>query len=98
MADLDTATARENFEVKVTGEDRESLLVNWLNELIYVFDSKKILLSSFKINKISDTGLEAVVAGEKLDPKKHQGLRPIKAATYNQLRIEADKATIVFDV
>lgn len=98
MIDLDKAAANERFEIKVTGEDRESLLINWLNELIYVLDGKKVLLSDFKIKNISETALTAVVAGEKLDTKKHQGLRPIKAATYNQLRIEADKATIVFDV
>jgi len=44
MADLARAEEKETFKVKVAGDDPESLLVNWLNELIFYEDSKKILL------------------------------------------------------
>lgn len=98
MADLNRVESKESFNVKVEGDDPESLLINWLNELIFYEDSKKILLKDFNIKKITDSRLEAEVAGEKIDMNKHFIYRPIKAATYNQLQIEQNQAKIVFDV
>lgn len=98
MAELDAVDKKIPVQVKVTGEDLESLLINWLNELIFDEDAKKLLLKEFDIKKLSPTALEAVVWGEKIDPSRHLLYRPIKAATYNQLQIKENQATIVFDV
>ncbi len=98
MADLDRVENKLSFKVAVKGDDFDSLLVNWLNELIFMEDSKKILLKAFKIEKISAIRLEAKVQGEKIDLKQHSIYRPIKAATYNQLQIRSDRAKIIFDV
>jgi len=98
MADLDGVEDKLSFKVTVKGDDFESLLVNWLNELIFHEDSKKVLLKDFKIEKIMNNRLEAEVSGEKIDLKRHSIYRPIKAATYNQLQIELDRAKIIFDV
>lgn len=98
MAELGAVEKKVSLEVKVSGEDLESLLINWLNELIFDEDAKKLLLREFEIKKISDTALEAVVWGEKIDLSRHLFYRPIKAATYNQLQIKQNQATIIFDV
>jgi SHS2 domain-containing protein len=98
MADLSRVKNRACFEIKVTGDDIESLLINWLNELIFFEDTKKVLMKDFKIKKLTETRLEATVSGEEIDPDKHLLYRPIKAATYNQLQISNDRAKIVFDV
>ena len=98
MADLNRVESKESLKVKVEGDDPESLLINWLNELIFYEDSKKILLKYFNIKKLTGTMLEAEVSGEKIDMNKHFIYRPIKAATYNQLQIEQNQAKIVFDV
>ncbi len=98
MADLDRVESNKTFEISVEGDDLESLLINWLNELIFYEDSKKILLKDFKVKKMTDTRLEAEAAGEKIDMQKHFVYRPIKAATYNQLQIERNQAKIIFDV
>ncbi len=98
MADLNRVETKTSFNIRIEGDDPESLLINWLNELIFYEDSKKIMLKEFKINKLTDTQLEAKVSGEKIDTDKHFIYRPIKAATYNQLQISKDRARIVFDV
>ena len=98
IADLNRVETKRSFKVAVQGDDFESLLVNWLNELIFHEDSKKILLKGFKIEKITATRLEAEVSGEKIDLERHFIYRPIKAATYNQLQIKKDQAKIIFDV
>jgi SHS2 domain-containing protein len=98
MAELKDISPKERLEIKVKAEDPESLLVNWLNELIFNEDAKKMLFKEFKIKKLSDTELVATVSGEKINPDLHLLYRPIKAATYNQLQISKDQARIVFDV
>ncbi|MBU1027208.1 MAG: archease [Candidatus Margulisbacteria bacterium] len=98
MADLSNIETKESFTIKISGEDQGSLLVNWLNELIFYEDSKKVLLAKFNITKLTDKKLEAKVSGEKINPDKHSIYRPIKAATYNQLQIGPDQAKIIFDV
>jgi SHS2 domain-containing protein len=98
MADLSRIENKETFKIKISGDNLDSLLINWLNELIFYEDSKKTLFKDFKIKKLTDTRLEATVSGEKIDRNKHLIYRPIKAATYNQLQIAKDQARIIFDV
>jgi len=98
MADLKRVQAKEKLAVKVKGNDLDSLLVNWLNELIFHQDSKKLLFKDFKIKKMTGRQLEAEVWGEPIDQDRHFIYRPIKAATYNQLQIGENQAKIIFDV
>ncbi len=98
MAELSDVSTNETLTVKVTGDDADELLVNWLNELIFIEDSKKLLLKEFKIEKLTDRSLTAQVSGEKIKNGLHELHRPIKAATYNQLEINNSKARVVFDV
>ena len=88
--------------IRVTAPDREALLVNWLNELIYLFEAKGILFHRFEITDITDTELKATAYGEKINLAKHELKTQVKAATYHQLKIERNeagwKALVIFDV
>lgn len=98
MANLDKVVPKQKLEIKIKGEDPENLLINWLNELIFNEDARKMLFKEFKVKKLTDKSLEAEVAGEKIDLNVHDLHRPIKAATYNQLQLGADQVKIIFDV
>lgn len=98
IADLETVDPIETFPVKVSGDDLDSLLINWLNELLFYEESKDIIFKAFNIKKINGCQLEAEASGEKIDLDKHSIYRSIKAATYNQLQIDKNQAKIVFDV
>lgn len=98
MADLDKVSPKMKLEIKVEAQDQESLLISWLNELIFNEDAHKMLFKEFKIKKLTETQLEAEVSGEKIDLNIHDLYRPIKAATYNQLHIGPNEAKIIFDV
>ena len=98
IGDLSNVEGKEHFLIKIEGDDQEALLVNWLNELLFYYDTKSVLLKAFKIKKLSNKQLEAEVKGEKIDLDKHTVYKSVKAATYNQLQISKNKATIVFDV
>ncbi len=102
MTDLKKVERRMSFEINLTAPDKETLLVNWLSELIYLQDSRKVLLNEFQIAKIDEFSLTATAWGEKIDPGRHLLARPVKAATYNQLMLKEEKgiwtARVVLDV
>lgn len=88
-------TPTEEVRVKVTATDLEELLVHWLNELLYLYDTEGLLFSRFRVHIFlgEKTGppsfkLEAQVFGEKADPAKHTRMREVKAATYHGLQLQ----------
>ncbi len=98
MAQLGDVEIKDSFEVEVKGDDREELFINWLNELIFIEDTKHVLLKEFEIIKLSDKELKAHVIGEHIKENLHELHRPVKAATYNQLELKEKKAKVIFDV
>lgn len=98
MADLETVTPNQKFDVQVEAGDRDELMVNWLNELLFIEETKKMLCKDFKIKKLTDKQLEAQVGGETIDAARHTLYGGLKAATFNQLQISDKQAKIIFDV
>jgi SHS2 domain-containing protein len=98
MADLNTVKPDQTINVKVKASDAEELLVGWLNELLFIEETKKLLCKEFKITRLSDKELEAQALGETIKPDRHTLYHGLKAATYNQLQIGKNQAKIVFDV
>jgi SHS2 domain-containing protein len=88
IVDLETIQTGLSRHVKVDGSDCEDLLVAWLNELIFLFDTQQVLFSRFEIQTISDTHLQALCQGEKVDPQRHEIKIGIKSATYHMLKVE----------
>lgn len=84
-------------EIRSTGRDRETLLVNWLNEILYLQDVHNETYERCELSEVSGTELRAQLFGVLGSAR-----RPIKAVTFHNLRIEATEnglqATLVFDV
>jgi SHS2 domain-containing protein len=78
---------REKIEVHLEGTDREYLLFDWLNELLYRFDTRHLVCCKFEV-RMTDTGLDAVAWGESLDPERHGLGHEVKAITYHGLKVE----------
>ena len=96
-------TAREVF---LKSPDLEFLLVDWLSELLYLFEVDEIVFRKFQVKEIRDEGSEYTItaraSGEKFYPESHPFETEIKAVTYNQLEIEKTanswKAQVVVDI
>ena len=90
--------------VDISAPDRETLLVEWLNELIYFFDAEQILFKRFDIDLFSENRLKACCYGEKVDKSRHQLIRGIKSTTYHMLKIELPSSNegwrlqVLFDI
>jgi SHS2 domain-containing protein len=91
-----------HLDLEVSSEDIDSLLVEWLNELIYLFDVKHVLFNHFDIKSLTHNGLTATCYGEDFDPMKHKIKVGVKAATYHMLELDRSddgfKAQVILDV
>lgn len=102
ICDPATVAETEEFEIEVEAEDRETLLVEWLNELLYIYDSRRVLLRRFEVIELEETRLRGVAYGEPLDLDRHSLAADIKAVTYYMLKVEETPdgwvAEVIFDV
>lgn len=90
--------ATVEHELRVEGVDRESLLVNWLNELLYLAQKQCATYEAFDVFEIGDTLLRARVSGR----PEGNAHRYIKAVTFHNLGVKQTpagwEATVVVDV
>jgi SHS2 domain-containing protein len=82
------ALPKEERTVEITAGESGELLVNWLNEILFLFDSRGFLPAEFIIEQATENRIRARIIGEPFDPERHPVDREIKAATYHQLKLE----------
>ena len=88
-------------DIELTSSDRESLLVEWLNELIYLFDTENIIFKRFDVTVFDGIRLQARGYGEKVDTSRHRLKTGVKAATYHMLRVDKNngyQVQVIFDI
>ena len=100
IANLSTVKETESRSLEIKEDDRESLLFEWLNSLIYFFDVEMILFKRFDIIELEDNHLKAICYGEKYDPSRHQLKTGVKSATYHMLKVDEEKnqVQVIFDI
>ncbi|MDH3719461.1 MAG: archease [Planctomycetota bacterium] len=87
VANLDEVRAVQSRAFQIDGDDYEYLLFDWLTELLYTFETEKLLLSQFEV-KVTAGGLNAVCRGETMDIQRHEMDHEVKAVTYHQLKVQ----------
>ena len=101
ITELDDVAEILHRDIELVAPDEESLLVGWLNELIYLFDTENIVFKRFDVTKLSNTQLKAISYGEKVDSTKHRLKTGVKAATYHMLKVDKGdgcKVQVLFDI
>ena len=92
----------EEYTISMTAPDTEQLLVNWLSELNFLFQTEQFLLSDIPEIEIENLSLKARICGEKINSGVHDIEVEIKAVTYHKLYIKKEdnnwKARIIFDI
>ena len=82
-----------NYGINVEGNDLEQLLCSFLEEILYLLDTKEFLLSAVKNLKIERKegkySLKAVFWGDK-NKKTYELFGNVKAITYNEMEINRD--------
>jgi SHS2 domain-containing protein len=86
IGDINTVNAVEAVDIRLEGDDPIYLLFDWLNELLYLFESRRLVLSQFDVT-LTPTGLAADARGEPFDPDRHGVGTEVKAITYHHLAV-----------
>lgn len=79
---------RETIKLAAEGESKESLLVNWLSDVLYWLDGEHFALRSFKVHQLDAGRIAASAKGERRHPGRHEPRLIVKGVTYHQLKIE----------
>jgi SHS2 domain-containing protein len=97
MADWEDLTLSSEREIDLRAMDSETLLVDWLNELLYLHEMEGVVYTDFEVLSASPTNLKAIVKGT----NRWRSRTAVKAVTFNDLSVkktsEGYTATIVFD-
>ena len=92
--------SQEKINIQQRGNNIEELLINWLNELLFLSATREVIFTGFSIKKI-DAGLVEAV-GTAVAGKNYRINTEIKAATYHKLKVTKTKfgwqAEVILDV
>ena len=102
MTDVDEIETAEEREVTVNAEDLYSLMFDWLDEMLFLFESESLVMKNFDITvDESQFSITGKCRGGRFDPAKHESGIIIKAVTYNMMEIKKNEvwhARVVLDV
>ena len=93
-------SARDKIRnIKIESQDIHALLVDFLNEILYLTEVHREVYHNVIFKKFSDTELEGKIMGEKAASFEDT----IKAVTYHGVHVIIDRkglygATVIFDV
>jgi SHS2 domain-containing protein len=94
-------TVEERLTRHITLNNGEELLVVFLNELLYLWDTEKFIPRTFSV-VVEGGRFEADITGEIFDPGKHSVYKEVKAVTYHKFTIQQEgdllKATVFLDI
>lgn len=104
ITDRRRVRGREERSLAVEAPDLEGLMVQWLQELIYLFETRGLLFRDFQaeIFHKHKARLEGLGRGEPYDPSRHPIKTLVKGVTYHQLEIRREargwRARIILDL
>lgn len=105
ITDMDRILEKQEVGIEVEGDSPEGLLVKYLNELIFRFDTYGFIGKRMKIVAFShqpSAFMKAKIYGEEFDPDRHERRLLVKAATYHDIKVEKVnddwEVEVIFDI
>lgn len=102
MTGVDEIEAEEERAVSIQAEDLLSLMFDWLDELLFLFESESLVMKHFTITvNESEFRITGTCRGGKFDPARHEAGIIVKAVTYNMMEVKKNErwhARVVLDV
>lgn len=99
MTDVTRVKPLGEMKLELEAEGREQLLVDFLQELLFLHDAENMVFSEFDVDT-DGKKLVANVRGEIFDEGKHPKRSVVKGVTYHRLEFDDDRnaLTVLFDV
>ncbi|MDE2179628.1 MAG: archease [candidate division NC10 bacterium] len=102
MVDSGTVRPTGLLSIEAQGGDLPSLLVAWLNELLYRCEAEEWAPLDVRVTAVGGGRASGELAGEPAEAGRHRFKGVVKAATYHLLECHKDgdrwRARVVFDV
>ena len=100
ITDLRKIKTIESRTIDVKEDGYELLLFEWLNRLLYYFDTEGIVFRRIEIISFNTNGLVAECRGEIFDAKRHEIKNAVKAATFHLMKIDENnnRVKVIFDI
>lgn len=102
ITDLKKVTPRIERRIEVKPQPLERLMVDWLSDLLYLYDVEHLLFKEFKVESLDEDGLRAKVKGEVYQEGVHIIKTGVKAVTYHQIEVckenQGWRARVIFDL
>jgi SHS2 domain-containing protein len=90
---LDNVDCNVKKKIKLSNDNVQDLLFDFLEELIFLKDAKYLIFKKFKVKILEKNKffLEAIVGGEKINPEKHELKVDVKAVTLHHFELKKVK-------
>jgi SHS2 domain-containing protein len=102
MVDAADVQVTQDREIVIEGADQADLFVNFLREILYLFNGEGLVLTACRIERIDERRLCATIRCCRYDARMHRVKTEIKAVTYHQAAVVQTatgwQGRIVFDV
>lgn len=102
ITDISAVEEKQDIDVGAEADSPEGLLVNYLNELIFHFDTYGFIGRRIEIRELNETAIKAKVYGEEFDIDRHERRLLIKAATYHNIKVARVNGqweiAVIFDI
>jgi SHS2 domain-containing protein len=102
ITEIDQLTGSDSCRIEVSGDDWCDLMVNWLREVLYLWNGKELLVKKARILSLSETELTATLECDPFNPDRHVIKTEVKAVTYHQIQVNSSpagwEARIIFDI
>ncbi len=103
--DLSLIEGKEAVDLRLFNDDLEMLLFDFLSELVYIKDAKRLLLRVGGVEVTEEGGgygLIGKASGEEIDPARHRLLADVKAVTLSRFSLVREdggwRAIVVVDI
>jgi SHS2 domain-containing protein len=89
VANPEAVRPLQEITFTIAGDQHDELLIDWLDELLYTFDTKRLLFREFGVQPTTE-GISASARGEPIDRARHDLHMEVKAITYHGLKVDRD--------
>jgi SHS2 domain-containing protein len=102
ITEMDELTGRDSCHIRTSGEDWSDLMINWLREILYLWNGKERLVKSIQILSLSEEKISAKIYFDAYMPDHHTIKTEVKAVTYHQIQVKSSpsgwEARVIFDI
>ncbi|MEF8879217.1 MAG: archease [Candidatus Thermoplasmatota archaeon] len=101
ITDKSKVEPKGEYRIDLEANELDQLLVDWLSELLYLFDAEGQVFGSFDVDlNEKKLSLSAKVLGEDFNTSKHKAGAEIKAVTYHMLEVKKEPCyvQVLFDI